>query len=196
MDIRRGDYREFLELVIIFLGGELPNGNIFRHPGAYHHARWMAKGIYSLKIFMFRHLFKLQRREIAGLRDVCLFLVKLYVKAWFRASSSIKAPNNDIEFIKESIRYQDIDSQTSEIILKKISNHLWYLGTEQIAFTFFDDNVSIPEKRKMVLAINNNQLPICKNFSAKPAEIRERFVHMNPSDFVSVDTRAFSRVLI
>lgn len=44
----RDDYREFLELVIIFLGGR-PGGIKFAKPGALHHARWMAKRFTALK---------------------------------------------------------------------------------------------------------------------------------------------------
>ena len=39
----RDDYRELVELVIIFLGGAPPSGIRFRAPGAMHHARWMSK---------------------------------------------------------------------------------------------------------------------------------------------------------
>nr|XP_012144553.1 PREDICTED: LOW QUALITY PROTEIN: uncharacterized protein LOC105662954 [Megachile rotundata] len=45
----RDDYKEFLELIIIFLGGSLPRGNTFHVPGAFHHARWMAKLTYTFK---------------------------------------------------------------------------------------------------------------------------------------------------
>lgn len=39
----------------IFLG-ELPQENVhIDYPGAMHHARWMSKVIYSLKIYSFRH---------------------------------------------------------------------------------------------------------------------------------------------
>ena len=48
----REDYREFLELTAIFLGEAPSRGIGFRKPGAFHHARWMAKAIYCLKIFV------------------------------------------------------------------------------------------------------------------------------------------------
>jgi hypothetical protein len=41
-------------------------------PGAMHHARWMSKVLYSLKIWLFRAQFKLTPREENGLRDVCV----------------------------------------------------------------------------------------------------------------------------
>ena len=78
----REDYREFLELVIIFLGGTPPRGISFRGPGAFHHARWMAKAIYCLKIYLFRGEFTLTKEEKNGIRDICIFLVKLYLKVW------------------------------------------------------------------------------------------------------------------
>jgi len=44
------DYREFLELVAIFLGSVPARGVRFMAPGAMHHARWLSKVTYSLKI--------------------------------------------------------------------------------------------------------------------------------------------------
>ena len=38
----RDDYREFLELSIIFIGGVPVQGTHFQVPGAMHRARWMA----------------------------------------------------------------------------------------------------------------------------------------------------------
>lgn len=58
----RDDNLEFVELVIIFLGGTHVRGIRFRLPEAMHHARWMSKVIYSLKIFIFRSQFKLTKK--------------------------------------------------------------------------------------------------------------------------------------
>ena len=48
----RDDYRELLELSIIFLGGspDPARGINFMAPGTMHHARWRSKVIYSLKV--------------------------------------------------------------------------------------------------------------------------------------------------
>ena len=59
----RNDNEEFLELVIIFLGSVPERGIQFMAPGATHHARWVAKVIYSLKICMFREQFRLRKKE-------------------------------------------------------------------------------------------------------------------------------------
>lgn len=81
--ICRHDYREFLELSLLFLGEPLPlsgrRKTIFRPPGAVHHARWMAKAIYSLKMFMFREQINLSEEEKVGLADICVFLIRFYL---------------------------------------------------------------------------------------------------------------------
>ena len=58
----REDYKEFLELVIIFLGGPIGNKAYkFRKPGATHRTRWMTKGLYSLKMWMCQDHFDVKR---------------------------------------------------------------------------------------------------------------------------------------
>lgn len=73
----RSDYKELLELAIIFLGGD---GGNFRTCGATSNARFMAKAIYCLKIFLFRSQFNLTAKELNGIRDISIFVVKLYIK--------------------------------------------------------------------------------------------------------------------
>ena len=59
--IPRGDYKEFLELAKIFLGGSIDRKKGYTYqlsrPGADHHARWMSKCIYFLKLFLLSHQF-------------------------------------------------------------------------------------------------------------------------------------------
>lgn len=46
----------------------------------------------------------------------------------------------------------------SKVAIKKFLGHLWYLSEELVAFAFFDDEVSVETKRKMVNALNNEGL--------------------------------------
>ena len=69
----RDDYRELIELKIIFLGTSTPRGVRFNAPGAIHQARWMAKTIYTFKVWLFRFQFHLTARKVKGLRDMCIF---------------------------------------------------------------------------------------------------------------------------
>jgi len=52
----------------------------------------MAKAIYCLKMYIFRNQFDLQHREEKSIADICVFIVKLYVKVWFKAPLTSSAP--------------------------------------------------------------------------------------------------------
>ncbi|KAL4142842.1 hypothetical protein QTP88_005236 [Uroleucon formosanum] len=99
-------YKEFLELVLIFLGGSPPRGIKFRQPGAYHLVRWMAKATYCIKILLFSDQFKITTREQNSLDEVCCFLVKCYIQEWITASNPVTAPMNDL-FLKKLKNYND-----------------------------------------------------------------------------------------
>jgi len=188
----RDDYRELLELTVIFLGGILPNGIHFKKPGAIHHARWMAKAIYSLKIYLFREQFRLTVKEETALRNICIFIIRLYIKSWFDAPSAIKAPFQDLNFIKNLLNYIAIDKDTSQIAIKKFCGHLWYLSAELCGFAFFDEAVSIDTKRKMVKALNNEEstsemLSTTQRIIISPKNANE-LLEKEIEDFVCVKT--------
>ena len=59
----RDDYKEFIELSIIIIGGIPPRVIQFRFPVALHRARWMATAIYAMKIWMFKSQFHLSIQD-------------------------------------------------------------------------------------------------------------------------------------
>lgn len=150
----RADYREFLELIIIFLGKTPSRGLKIKAPGAMHHARWMSKAIYSLKIFLFRNEFELTKKEEKALCEISIFLIKIYADAWFTSPLPIKAPFCDFNFLIKLHEYAKYDSEISKIASEKFCRHLWYLGSEAVAFAFFDSSVSSETKAKMVERLN------------------------------------------
>lgn len=76
----------------------------------------------------------------------------------------------------------------SKVAIKKFLGHLWYLSEELVAFAFFDDEVSVETKRKMVNALNNEGLEYSpKRLSLNVNHILEK----NIEDFVSSNTLRF-----
>lgn len=146
----RDDYKEFIQLCLIYLGRLPPEKITFRVPGAIHHARWMAKAIYCLKIYLFRDQFSLTDLERKAIEDICLFIINIYVKAWFNAHKPTLAPNQDLQLLKFLIQYRIIDKEVADKALSTIINHLWYLNSEQVAFLFFDDTLEKHVKTSMV----------------------------------------------
>jgi len=103
-NLPRDDYKEFLELVIIFLGGVPPKSIHFQRPGAYHLARWMCKGIYCLKLYIFQEQFNMTKAEISSLKTICCFILKCYIEFWFRSPNAIEAPYNDIILFLKNLK--------------------------------------------------------------------------------------------
>ena len=95
--------------------------------GAMHHARWMSKVLYAIKIWMFRGQFKLTKREETGLQDIAVFSVHVYLKAWMMALLAASASYNDFQLMKQLVQYKHIQPDISKATIKKLSNHLWYL---------------------------------------------------------------------
>lgn len=144
----RDDYLELLELSILFVGYVPPRGVKFRTPGPVHHARWMSKLLYALKIYMFRKQFKLKAEEEKGLKELCIFGILVYVEAWFTAPVAQEAPRRDLHLAKSLLELGN--AAISKATSNKLSKHFWYLSEELVALSFFDDAVPPEVKQRMV----------------------------------------------
>jgi hypothetical protein len=146
----------------------------------------MAKAIYALKVWMFRHQFKLTKYEERGLRRLCLFIVNFYTRAWVESTKPTAAPRRDLQLLKELTVFND--QEIRKAACGKLLNHLWYLSEELVALAFFDPEVSNDEKLRMVDALDkegseDNPKRIKLPMSGVPcAEL---------ADFVSSRTRDF-----
>ncbi|KAG0707001.1 hypothetical protein GWK47_024234 [Chionoecetes opilio] len=146
---QRDDYRKMLIFARAFLGGGVTAP--FRYPGPIHHARWMAKVIYSFKVWLFRRQFRLTVREEPGLRDICVFVVRLYLKAWFTAPLAAAAPNSDLELMKALAAYPN--RVIGKAARAKLAKHLWYLSEDLVGLALFDRAVLFATKALMVSAM-------------------------------------------
>lgn len=81
----------------------------FRAPDGLRRAWWMAKAIYSLKIYLFRKQFKVTKKEYIGIRDICILTVRMYIKYWFQTASVIYLPRNDLQFLKDLKKYEKVN---------------------------------------------------------------------------------------
>ena len=183
----RDDYKELLELTLLLIGNP-PNQITFKKPGAYHRARWMAKGIYCIKIFMFKQQFKLTSKEEKSLEDICHFICFIYIKHWYTAPDAESAPRNDLALLKSLNSYQEQNKQIAISALNKLKNHLWYLSEEVIALSFFDDQVNVETKKKMIEALDKTAEPE----PPKKAHVDLNSIQtLNLEDFVTSNTKSF-----
>jgi len=107
---------------MICLGVKPNNTPLFHTPGAIHHTRWMAKAIHCLKIYMFGNEFELIINEKAELRDICIFIVTVYIETWFKAPSATAAPYRNLIFIQKLYDYRLIDINICRVALHKFRN--------------------------------------------------------------------------
>jgi hypothetical protein len=137
------------------MGFEVPNKQrySFRVPGAYHMARWMTKVIYCFKIYLFREQFKLTVTERKGLAEFCLFASHIYVAAWIACPLPADAPVNDLNLVKAIMQFSKINDTVARAAMKKLKNHLWYLGPEMVPLSLFSSKVADEEKKRMVEAM-------------------------------------------
>lgn len=189
----RGDYKELLQLSLLFIGEDVPNFTQLRLPGATIHARFMSKDIYCYKMFLLREQFKMTSLELKGIRNICIFLTRIFVAYWFGCMNAVNAPRQDLQFIQDAIKY--FDTKVSDSLLYKIRNHLWYLSEEAVALGFFDENISFELKRKMVKALGNfedenEEVVIPKRLIVTFEQVKS-FANKDLSDFVTPRTKRF-----
>jgi hypothetical protein len=171
----RDDYLELLNLCHVFLGGSSGNTVNFRAPGAHHHARWMAKAIYCLKIYMFQEQFRLTSSEKKGITDISLFVSLIYAKYWNEASLAERAPLNDATMLGE---IQDYPNRVvADAATKAFRRHLWYFSEHLVGLALFDPRVECSVKRDMVQNFHRPPLQkVVKRLDGKT------FNHQSPLD--------------
>ncbi|GBN12166.1 hypothetical protein AVEN_269035-1 [Araneus ventricosus] len=146
----RDDYRELIELSIVFLSGDAEKKFKIKLPGAMHQARWMAREIYSLKLSLFSSQLKLNTKDKEALLDVYLFIVIIYVKPWLQWILAVKATYKDLCFLKSLKAYEKVNECISKAASLKFSQDLWYFTDEIAVLALFDDDVDKETKLKMV----------------------------------------------
>jgi len=90
----RADYQELVELTLLVLG-QTPQEIHWRAAGAIHHARWMAKLLCAIKIYLFRgqtDVFKLTKKEETAIERFVHFGAMLYTMPWMKAMMATEAP--------------------------------------------------------------------------------------------------------
>src|SRR6218665_3473600 len=117
---QREDYRELLDLTLMFLGRVPPR--TWCHSQSTVHVK--IDTLYALKIVLFRDaVFQLTKREAQGLVDFWVFGVVVFIKSWFLCRLPTAAPANDLNLLKLLVQ---VESPSAKGAIKKLSGQLWY----------------------------------------------------------------------
>ena len=147
----RSDYKELLELTVVYLDIDGSSKYTIHRPGAIHKARWMAKNIYAIKIVLLKNVIPrniISAAQMGKLRRYVDFVVQCYIQWWFTAPTPQDAPLNDLNLRKSLEMFEDEVIRRSAI--KAFANHTWYLTEELLPLALFSDKVSLEEKMAIV----------------------------------------------
>ena len=161
----REDYRELLELITHALGGQIVRRSVVKkaappklvefkmeRPGALHHARFMAKSIHYIKMFMLTPQLLNQtlitRSEANKIQRMATFIILLYGQYFLQTGLTTAAPRLDLEFWRNANKYSRIDKSISNAVMKSV-----YLVEETVLLSLCDNGTTVDVKRELIEAL-------------------------------------------
>ena len=151
----RADYKELLTLTIVCLGGSVP-GFQFQIPGPDHHARWMSKQIYFLKMKLLKNMFKMSQEEQEQVEEIIKFVLIFFVKSWFKSPLSTSAAQSDLTFMANMMRYRKVTKPRYILaVMQSCNRHLWYLTPQLVLLALADPDLPDNEKEKMAAKLHS-----------------------------------------
>ena len=171
----REDYRELLELTVLYLGGlvkRMQKGSYnvirspIRKPGACHRARFMASCLYLYKIYMFQSQFmELSPDQASEVSILVEYIALIHVPYFLKAPIAASAPRQDRDFWIDLLAYkgcfdeQSVQFEMISAVQKNFRNHLWYLTEQLVVFGLFDDHLCNEERKCMAVKLYSEVRP-------------------------------------
>ena len=165
-DFRRGDHRELIELIVIYLAGIVmcPRKNkepqpivpyLLSRPIATNQTRFMGIGNHEMKIALLLDVFQQDeegREQTLALAEI---MVLLHAPYFLKARLASAAPRLDRDYYRDLVEYRSLHPagslryrMASEMIQSHL-RHTWYLTQEVVVFSLWDEDL-LPRERKAV----------------------------------------------
>ena len=119
----------------------------FQWPGAFHHARFMSKALYILKMDLLRDQLSFltpdQKDQISQLAR----FVGVYFSQWFLKCAIVSsAPYQALLSFKQMIEFSEFDIGLAFTVLDSLFRHTWYLTEQWVIVCLVDDDCPDVEK--------------------------------------------------
>ena len=160
-EVLRDDRKELAELVV----GYLSPGHVkIRKPGAIHHARFLGKAIYYLKLKLLSNQLKFVQDDKLLQEEISImveFVACFYAKWYLQSDSAIRAPYLDISSLHQMHLYRDVCAKPEAVdaVLESFYKHTWYLDSTIVPLSLLDEDVPYEEKSKIAAAILQHDMP-------------------------------------
>ena len=170
---QRDDYREFCELIVVYLGGRLTrkrkNGTLsypefrMRYPGAFTYARFLAKSLYLIKMSMMldvipEEIIPAEKRN--SVDQMVLFIVLFHARYFLQAFLPAAAPRLDLQYWCDMREYSKFDEEVANEVLLSILRQLWYLTEELCILSLFDKGLPFEIRNDIARALLSNPRPV------------------------------------
>ena len=152
----RDDWKEFMELVVVSLGGQV-DGFSFKLPGPDHHARWMSKCIYYLKIRLLSRVFTISTDERSQTDQMVEFILLMYTKLWFTSSLASSAARSDLNFMSAVHDYRKVNSKVAWEVLRSAYRHLWYITPQLLPLALTDRELEDSSKEAIARTLHSTE---------------------------------------
>lgn len=93
----------------------------------------MARNLYSMKMFIFAEQLEYDKETVANLERLNLFLRLFYTTKEMSFTFAADAPANNLQFIKDMVKFKRTDLEIAQAVLQRFKNHMWYLTQEECA---------------------------------------------------------------
>ena len=162
--IPRDDYKEFLELAKLYLGGTVSRKKGYQYklqrPGADHQARWMSKAIYILKMaLLHKQLKDIHWTKKKKIQKMAQFVVFVYLKPWFNAPRITSAASNDLDLYSSLVKFRKLNKKVADKCCTVLKRHTWYLTEDLITFSLFDEDLPITTRTDLARRIHQKKTP-------------------------------------
>ena len=157
----REDYRELVQLILVWLGGvEEVTDFKFQWPGAFHHARFMAKSLYILKLdILSTQINILSEEEKDQVARLAMF-VGIYFGVWFlQCGLSSIAPYKTITTFEQMLNFSEIDIQLAFSVMESMRRHTWYITQQWVVVCLADTHCPEEERKAVATALANTPRP-------------------------------------
>nr|XP_047132678.1 uncharacterized protein LOC124811337 [Hydra vulgaris] len=113
-----------------------------RKPGPVHHARFLAKGIYFLKMhLLLNNISSLTDFEKKEINDMAFFTAVFYTEWFIKAEIPAVAPYQDMKALWQTMRYSKINPVQAKPVIESLKRHTWYIDPNILVMSLVDKNV-------------------------------------------------------
>ena len=127
----RDDYKELNELIVVYLGGQVPGGFKPKRKGAMHEARFMADAIYLISMELFSKEFTMDLSLAEKVHKMSVFIAIWHGPNFLQCGMACTAPTNDLKYFNEMMTLSEVDdpdlSRIGFRVTESIQRHTRYL---------------------------------------------------------------------